>query len=202
MKRMVAGFLILALGGCGQDPVGSVGEDINDEINRETSAAEADAVPSGRILRAGIFSKVSGGKVIDSADTSTGKALSKLVMTFIREAERIPIKKDTIIGYQYRLSNLPDTHSVQLRRVLRHPPFTLPDGTVSSGSEFTINKRVERNEVFAYDVYALNEPYEMVEGDWVFQIYYGDQLLIERKFTTYYADDDSANAETGALRDS
>lgn len=198
MNRLLAGLLILALGGCGQDQASSV----DDDIVRETSVADADAAPSGRILRAGIFSKVSGGSVIDSADTSTGKALSKLVMTFIREAERIPIKKDTILGYQYRLSNLPDTHSVQLRRVLRHPPFTLPDGTVSSGSEFIINKRVERNEVFAYDVYALNEPYEMVEGEWVFQIYYGDKLLIERKFTTYYADADAAEADASVSRDS
>ncbi|MDT8388434.1 MAG: DUF3859 domain-containing protein [Thiogranum sp.] len=191
MNRPVTGLLILALGGCGQDPPGNVGEHNNEDIKTQTSTVEADAAPSGRILRAGIFSKVSGGNVIDSADTSTGKALSQLVMTFIREAERIPIKKGTILGYQYRLSNLPDMRSVQLRRVLRHPPFTLPDGTVSTGSEFTINKRVERNEVFAYDVYALNETYEMVEGEWIFQIYYRDRLLIDRKFTTYYVNDEA-----------
>jgi hypothetical protein len=75
---------------------------------------------------------------------------------------------------------------VSLRRVLKHPPFNLPDGTVNTGSDFTITKRVERNEVFAYDVYALNEDYEMVDGEWTFQIWYGDQLLLEQQFTTYH----------------
>jgi hypothetical protein len=137
-------------------------------------------------MRAGIFSPVSGGTPVNSPETSTGKALSKLVMTFIREAEQIPIKQDTILGYQYRLSNLPDVHSVQLRRVLKHPGFRLPDGSVSTGSDYTITKRVERNEVFAYDVYALNEAYEMVEGEWIFQIWYEGRMLVEQKFTTFW----------------
>jgi len=69
------------------------------------------------------------------------------------------------MAYQYRLSNLPGTRTVKLRRVLKHPPFRLPDGTVSSGSDFMITKKLERGEVFAYDTYALNEDYEMVAGE-------------------------------------
>lgn len=183
MNRMRYWVLLLALGACSQAPQEAVEQSI-DIGTDETPASE----PSGRILRAGIFSRVSGGTPVESPETSTGKALSKLVMTFIREADRIPIKKDTILGYQYRLSGLPDASNVQLRRVLKHPEFTLPDGTVSTGSEFMINRRVSRNEVFAYDVYALNEEYEMVEGDWTFQIYYGEKLLVEQAFTTYHAE--------------
>ncbi len=178
--RWLIVVLLLIVGGCGNGVDTSVSEDI---ISK--NATSETAAPSGRILRYGIFSKVSGGNPIESPETSTGKALSKLVMTFIRETDRIPIKKDALLAYQYRLSNLPDTPTIKLRRVLKHPPFTLPDGTVNTGSDYTITRRVERNEVFAYDVYALNEDYEMVEGEWVFQIYYGDKLLVEQKFVTY-----------------
>lgn len=174
MRRLVLPAILIVVSGCSQLP------------SRDDIAA---VEPAGRILRHGIFSKVGGGNVIASSETTTGKALSKLVMTFIRETDRIPIKKDTIIGYQYRLSNLPDVPYVELRRVLRHPPFTLPDGSVTTGSDYTTTKRVERNEVFAYDVYALNEDYEMVEGEWNFQIWFRDKLLLERKFTTYIEDE-------------
>lgn len=191
MRQLLVMLLVIVGSGCANSP-----DTTSSENTANESTASKTAEPSGRILRAGIFSKVSGGTPIQSSETSTGKALSKLVMTFIKEAERIPIKKDTIIGYQYRLSNLPDVPSVALRRVLRHPPFTLPDGSVTTGSDFTIRKKVERNEVFAYDVYALNETYEMVEGEWIFQIWYLDKLLLERKFTTYSLEDE-ANAAKG-----
>lgn len=184
MKQLLVILLVIFASGCAYSPDSASSEN----TAREDSAGKT-AAPSGRILRAGIFSKVSGGSIIESADTSTGKALSRLVMTFIRETDRIPIKKDTILGYQYRLSNLPDTPTVQLRRILRHPEFRLPDGSVNTGSDYIINKRVEHNEVFAYDVYALNENYEMVEGEWTFQIWYGDHLLVQQKFTTVHADE-------------
>ncbi len=183
MSRLLVMLLLLVVSGCDK------GLDTTVSGNTSKGRTISETVePSGYILRYGIFSKVSGGNPIESPETSTGKALSKLVMTFIRETDRIPIKKDALLAYQYRLSNLPDTPTIKLRRVLKHPPFTLPDGTVNTGSDYTITRRVERNEVFAYDVYALNEDYEMVEGEWVFQIYYGDTLLVEQRFVTYWAE--------------
>ena len=96
------------------------------------------------------------------------------------------------MAYQYRLSNLPGTRTVKLRRVLKHPEFKLPDGTTSTGSDFMINKKLERGEVFAYDVYAFNEDYEMVEGEWIFQIWFEDKKLIEQTFTTYWPEQDNS----------
>lgn len=157
----------------------------SNKASSSNNSAEDNPLPSGRVIRHGIFSMVRGGNIIENSTTSTGKAMSNLVMTFIRQTERIPIKKDRLLAYQYRLSNIPTKGYVQLRRILSHPPFHLPDGTVSTGSDYTINKKVERNEVFSYDVYGLNEAYEMVEGEWEFQIWYQGKKLIEQKFVTY-----------------
>jgi hypothetical protein len=128
---------------------------------------------------------VRGGKIIDSPETTTGKAVSAPVITRDRETTRIPLIKDKYMAYQYRLSNLPDLRRIKLRRVLMHPPMHLPDGKVSTGSDYTVTRKVESNEVFAFDAYALNEDYEMVVGDWIFQIWYQDQMLLEQRFTTY-----------------
>ena len=192
MKHLLVILLLFFAAGCSKAPATA-----GSGNTTQQSSAGKTAEPSGRILRAGVFSKVSGGEVIESSRSSTGKVLSKLVMTFIRETERIPIKKDTILGYQYRLSNLPETGTVNLRRVLKHPEFQLPDGRVSSGSDFTLTKKVERSEVFAYDVYALNEDYEMVPGDWTFQIWYNGTMLLEQKFTTYRPEDEEKGGDGG-----
>jgi hypothetical protein len=32
----------------------------------------------------------------------------------------------------------------------------------------------------------LSEKYELVEGEWVFQLWYGDEILAEQKFTAYW----------------
>jgi len=44
--------------------------------------------------------------------------------------------------------------------------------------------------VTALDAYALSEDYELVEGDWTFQLWYQGQLLIEQKFTTYWPEEE------------
>ena len=49
-----------------------------------------------------------------------------------------------------------------------------------------ITGKVLYGQVVAYTGYGLNEDYEIVEGDWIFQIWYEDKKMIEQKFTTYW----------------
>ena len=142
--------------------------------------------PSGRILQFGIYELVRPGKLVTSDKTTTGKAISKPTIQQVDQTDRIPAEKDVYFSYQYRLSNI-EAHSpiVNLKRVLKHPEITLPDSTKKTGSEYFIKAKVKRGEVFAFDGYAFNEDYEMVEGEWVFQIWYEDQKLVEQKFTSY-----------------
>jgi hypothetical protein len=147
--------------------------------------------PGGKILQYGIYTLLRGGEIIASKKSTTGKAVAKPVITRDRITDRIPLIKDKYMAYQYRLSNMPDQRLVKLRRVLKHPPMTLPDGTVTSGSDYTIKQKVERNEVFAFDAYALNEDYEMVEGEWIFQIWYRQNKMVEQRFTTYQPEQES-----------
>lgn len=149
-------------------------------------AAQSPAQPpTGQILQYGVYTLLSGGEIVQSKKSSTGKSVSKPVITRDRQTDRIPLIKDKYMAYQYRLSNLPDLRRIKLRRVLMHPPMHLPDGKVSTGSDYTVTRKVESNEVFAFDAYALNEDYEMVVGDWIFQIWYQDRMLVEQRFTTY-----------------
>jgi hypothetical protein len=62
--------------------------------------------------------------------------------------------------------------------------MTLPDGSKSTGWDRSFKGKVETQQVIGFDGYAFNEDYELVEGDWIFQIWYNDQKLVERKFYT------------------
>lgn len=95
----------------------------------------------------------------------------------------------------YRLWYFPDQPAyVELRRVLKHPEMKLPDGSVSTGSDFMIKRKVRVNQVNAYTGYGFDEAYEMLEGDWVFEIWYRDRKLIEQTFTTYWPDKEEITA--------
>ena len=182
MKQLAMLLFLLVVGAYGESQAGERADAVAEKNDKIPS-------PSGKILRYGIFARLSGGEIVDSAQTSTGKSMSNVVMTFIRQTARIPIKKGRLLAYQYRLSNLPAGRYIKLRRVLKHPSFTLPNGSLTTGSDYVISKKVENNEVFAYDVYGLDEPYEMVEGDWTFQIWFQGKKLLEQAFTTYRADE-------------
>ena len=154
------------------------------------SVHAADTAPkgNGHILKYGIFDVVKEGKVKSSPDTSTGKIISKPTLSLRRQTHRIPLEPGVHFGYQYRLSLPTATHSATLTRIIRHPEMVKPDGTRSTGSSREIRKRVKNGNVFALDGYALTEPYELVAGEWVFQIWHHQQLLVEQKFITYDAD--------------
>ena len=76
-----------------------------------------------------------------------------------------------------------------------HPEMVMPDGSKVSRSERTIRKRTTHGIVTSIDAYALSEDYELVEGDWTFQLWYEDNLLVEHSFTTYWPEEarDPAN---------
>ena len=184
MKKLLLLIFMVAVAGCEQDLSTT-------ETSGNVGKTEVIQEPSGRVLQWGIYTLLRGGKVIDRPETTTGKAVSAPVITRDRETDRIPLIKGKYMAYQYRLSNLPGIRTVELRRVLKHPEFKLPDGTTSTGSDYMISRRLEDGEVFEYDTYALNEDYEMVEGEWVFQIWYQDKMLVEQKFTTYWPEEAS-----------
>jgi len=73
--------------------------------------------------------------------------------------------------------------------------MTLPDGSTVTRSERNITRKATHGIVSSLDVYALNEDYELVEGEWIFQLWYADKMLTEQKFTTYWPAETAAAGE-------
>lgn len=55
--------------------------------------------------------------------------------------------------------------------------------------------KVERNEVFSSDGYALTEEYELVDGTWTFQLWYEEEMMTKQIFTVFNTDRPAENTE-------
>lgn len=144
----------------------------------------------GKVSQRGLYRMVRSGGVINDAKTTTGKVISSPVIQQVKSTQRIPLVKGALMYLQYRLWPFPNQPAyVDLKRVLIHPGIKLPDGKVSTGSDFTVKRKVSSNHVIVYTGYGFDEDYELVEGDWIFQIWHKDEKLIEQKFTTYWPDE-------------
>jgi hypothetical protein len=195
MKYLIPVAVLLALCGCENNSPGSqdgAGVMATPESASSEKAPDIlDKPLKGHVGRAGLYRLVRSGGVIDDPNTGTGKAVAKPVVELVRQTERIPLIKGAQMYLQYRIWPLPAQPAhVDLRRVLQHPEMKLPDGSVSTGSDYMIKGGVSSGQVIAYTGYGLDEGYELVEGDWVFQIWYLDKKMIEQKFTTYRPDEE------------
>ena len=137
--------------------------------------------------------------------TNTGKVVTKAVLKISETTDRIPLIKGTHFAYRYRIIDLPKEEAkkpvVELRKVLVHPVMTLLDGSTSTGWDRIARGRTSAGQVIAFDGYAFHEDYELVEGDWTFQIWFGDKKLVEQKFTAYKPEASDATDEVDAPAD-
>lgn len=165
------------------------GDEVAKAVESPKPAVEAK-ITRGTVFEYGIYNPQRKGRVLGSLETNTGKVVRKPVLEFSETTDRIPLVKDTYFAYRYRITDLPKEVAkkpvADLRKVLIHPEMTLPDGSTSAGWDRTFRSRISVGQVIAFDGYAFNEEYELVEGDWTFQIWFKDQMMVEQKFTTYW----------------
>ena len=195
MKYLITCLIVAALAGCDKasDTPGKTDADSGTADVQAEAAPETVKVPSGRVFEHGIYNALRKGRPRDEITANTGKVMNRPVLELREQTDRIPLVKDTYFAYRYRLLDLPKNvvmrPVVELRKVLVHPEMTLPDGSTSTGSDRTTKGRTSVGQVIGFDGYAFNEDYELVEGEWTFQIWYQDQMLVEQTFTMYWPEE-------------
>ena len=208
MKHLITCLIVAVLAGCDQASNTTGKPDTaattpDDETDTQAQAAP-DVVkePSGRVFERGIYNAQRKGRVRDEITANTGKVINKPVLELSEQTDRIPLVKDVYFAYRYRILDLPNDvakrPAVELRKVLIHPEMTLPDGSTATGSDRTFKGRTSVGQVIGFDGYAFNEDYELVEGDWTFQIWFQDQMLVEQMFTMYWPEEDASGDQEPA----
>ena len=147
-------------------------------------------LPRGKSTRFGLFRQRSRGRIVKEPEAGTGMVIRGSILEFEgANTDSIPLQKGIRFGYRYWLKLPGEVKRPSLTRVLIHPEMTLPDGTVVTRSSRTISKRATHGIVTAIDAYGISEDYQLVEGEWVFQIWHDGRKLVEQKFTTYKPDE-------------
>ena len=205
MKYLITCLIVAVLAGCDKasDTPGKTDADSGTADVQAEAAPETVKVPSGRVFEHGIYNPLRKGRPRDELTANTGKVINKPVLELREQTDRIPLVKDTYFAYRYRLLNLPKyvvmKPVVKLRKVLVHPEMTLPDGSTATGSDRVIKGRTSAGQVTGFDGYAFNEDYELVEGEWTFQIWYEDQMLVEQTFTMYWPEEGAGGDQEPAV---
>jgi len=206
MKYLIACLTVAVLTGCDQasDSTGLPDTAIVTTADQATPADVKE--PNGRIFEHGIYNAQRKGRVRDEITANTGKVINKPVLELSEQTDRIPLVKDTYFAYRYRIMDLPREEAkrpaVELRKVVAHPEMTLPDGSTTTGSDRTFKGRQSAGQVIGFDGYAFNEDYELVEGEWTFQIWFQDKLMVEQTFTAYRPEEAAgADPEPAGLAD-
>lgn len=139
----------------------------------------------GRVTSYGLYEVLRTGPLINNSATNTGKTHSASTIQLIKQTDQIPLKKGNYFGFQTRIEPLPGKSFIKLKKVVTHPPMVLPDGSIKSGYQVDETKKVSSGVAFTTSGYSLDEDYELVVGEWVFQYWFAGKILIEQKFYTY-----------------
>ena len=163
-----------------------VGCDQQPAVTEDTVATQVEqGLPRGKVTKFGLFRERGKGWVQDDTNASTGKVIRGATLDFTEDTHRVPLRKGVVFGYRYWLKFPSLENQVSFRRVLIHPQMILPDGSKVTRSERKIGKGTTHGIVTSIDAYALCEDYELVAGEWIFQLWHEEKMLAEQKFTTY-----------------
>jgi hypothetical protein len=196
-------FSLLVLG-CDktQEQPPEVSQAITTPDTEEKTATKAAKAPSGNVFEYGIYNTVRKGRVVGSLETGTGKVVNNPVLDLSEKTTRIPLIKGLFFAYRYRIQDMLKEDAkkpvAELRRVLIHPPMKLSDHITSTGSDRVVKERTSARQVIAFHGYGFHEDYEMVEGEWIFQVWYREKMMVEQKFTTYWPEAEEPVTETKA----
>lgn len=138
----------------------------------------------GRIIEYGEYSNVVMIRRIKSPSTNSG--YTKILedpQVIGGSSDMINAKIGTVFGIRYEISNLPtNIAEIEVLRVVRYPPMTMPDGRVSTGFSYVERPDVENGFVRKWSGYSFDWEYEIVEGDWEIEIQYKGKTLCSQKF--------------------
>ncbi len=110
---------------------------------------------------------------------------------FLEFTNEIPPQLGTGFGFQYVINSSPRGGRIEVKNVIRFPGEGLkaPGGRVYK--ESSENRRITIGQRDFYG-YAFDEPWEIVPGEWVFEVWHGEARLIRKTFTVL----DSAEEES------
>lgn len=127
------------------------------------------------------FTRVS---IRNAAATAEGRIWEGKDCKLLFRTDVIPAKLLTSFGIrcnlQAKLAGNEISNTMPIQVTIRHPKFIYADTKKESTKEEWISRQSPYG--MAYIGYKFDHEYEMVPGEWVFELRYQNVLLVEKKF--------------------
>lgn len=151
-----------------------------------TACASTSALTSDQVSQIDVevesygLYEISQVKEVNNDTYIAGSSLTAGSYVLSEQTDTITAKVGTTFGASFKFSGLPTKQKIIFREVMKFPEMTDPDTGMTqsyyeSSREFKNGTRKYKGFTFEYD-------WELVKGDWIYQIYYQDTLLAEQAF--------------------
>jgi len=138
----------------------------------------------GEIIEYGYYQAVSEIARSRNKATPTGFILSGGEVELVKQATDIPSIQGLLFGFRFRISGYPKRiDQAWLRLVVTHPLIIRPNGSRAEGYSYPLSLKVKDGVIEDKSGYKLDNEYEMIAGDWSFQYWNRERMLVEQKFT-------------------
>lgn len=144
----------------------------------------AAAAPGAEILEFGYYEVLSEGQRYEDQNTPSGVIQAGPTVKLIQQTDIIPIQAGRLFGLRFLLKEFTGKEDIEIREVVVHPRMTRPGQKAVTGFETKLPLIIRNGEFSDYIGYSLNHDYEMVAGEWRFELWYEDKKLLEQKFKT------------------
>ena len=149
-------------------------------------AADSDQAISVQITRFGIVDAELGDDVVEAPTTTTGALLDVVSTRYVANTNRIPATLGTSFGIDYAVWGAPRGTPVTLEMRTVHSLMTNPN----TGRATTVSIWQWETQAGYRDgrIYTLEYDWEVVPGDWSFEIYHEGKLVEKQDFILYDPD--------------
>jgi|Marorgknorr_s2lv_3_1036020.scaffolds.fasta_scaffold01937_10 hypothetical protein len=133
------------------------------------------------ITGCGIF-EIASSRRHSGFSTTTMAADSVSGLRFTTHINEIPALQGINFGFEYSINSTPLGQKIPIRSIIRFPDPGLFHPGGKHYTESVEHKHVRIGERSLHG-YGLDEPWEVVPGEWVFEIWYKDARLIRKTFS-------------------
>ncbi|MBM3622638.1 MAG: DUF3859 domain-containing protein [Alphaproteobacteria bacterium] len=145
------------------------------------ASAQVGKLDRLEVIQSGLYS-ANVARRDSSPGTPTGKASIVDKPSFYSDESRVPAQLGVRFGFQYRLIGSPQGREARLRGVwhIPAPGITNPvSGNIYRQSARDFTALIGDTQIHGY---GFDQPWEIVEGEWVLEIWHNERLLASRSF--------------------
>lgn len=117
---------------------------------------------------------------IDDKDYIAGSSLEAESLIHTRTTDSLDAQVGVTFGVNFNISGLPTEKKMTFREVMIFPEMTDPQ-TGGKQSYYETTAKYHNN-LTKFKGFTFEYDWELVKGDWTYQVYYQDTLLAEQSF--------------------